>query len=90
VAPAAAQPWVAWRPGFLFFVSPLVERITLTQSQLNSAVALATGEDPETISRLGFSLADPDSVQYDPEPCDIGPQMIDWDELDTQRYHCFR
>jgi hypothetical protein len=58
----------------------------MTQSQLNSAVSRATGEDRDTISRLGFSLADPDLVQYDPEPCDFGPQTIDWDELDAQRF----
>ncbi len=42
----------------------------MTQSQLDAAVALATGEDLDTISRLGFSLADPEVVQFDPEPYD--------------------
>ena len=48
----------------------------MTQSQLDCAVALATGEDPETISRLGFSLADPHMVQYDPEPCDTSSARL--------------
>lgn len=39
----------------------------MTQSQLNRAVAIATGEDSRTIDRLGFSLADPERVQHDPE-----------------------
>jgi hypothetical protein len=57
----------------------------MTQSQLDDAVALATGEDPDTISRLGFSLADPKTVCYDPEPSERGPQVIDWDQFDALR-----
>jgi hypothetical protein len=28
----------------------------------------------------GFSQADPESVDFDPEPSDVPPQVIDWDE----------
>ena len=57
----------------------------MNQSQLNRAVARATGETLDTISRLGFSIADPDSVHYDPEPSRRAPQVVDWDELDARR-----
>jgi len=40
----------------------------MTQSQLERAVALATGESVSTIRGLGFGIADPAVVCYDPEP----------------------
>jgi len=52
----------------------------MTQSQLDAAVALATGEDLHTIGRLGFSLADPEVVQFDPEPCDDLSEILDGDQ----------
>lgn len=57
----------------------------MNQSQLNHAVARATGETFDTISRLGFSIADPKSVSFDPEPLRRPPQVVDWDELDARR-----
>ena len=57
----------------------------MTQSELNRAVAAATGESPRTVSDLGFSIADPDEVDFDPEPYDLKPQTVDWDELALQR-----
>lgn len=57
----------------------------MTQSELNRAVATATGETVFTISELGFSIADPDSVAFDPEPYEIEDQIVDWDALDAQR-----
>ena len=57
----------------------------MNQSQLNRAVARATGETLDTISRLGFSIADPDSVRHDPEPSLRAPLVVDWDELDVRR-----
>ena len=35
----------------------------MNQSQLDRAVARATGETLDTISRLGFSIADPKSAR---------------------------
>jgi hypothetical protein len=61
------------------------ERIAMTQSQLDCAVALATGEDIDTINRLGFSLADPAVVQFDPEPRERVSQIIGRDARDAQR-----
>ena len=57
----------------------------MTQSQINRAVALATGESARTIAELGFSLADPDVVDHDPEPSDIEDLIVDWDQLDRLR-----
>jgi hypothetical protein len=53
--------------------------------QLDELVAEATGEDILAIRQWGFSVADPLVVDFDPEPDNRPPQMIDWDELDFQR-----
>ncbi len=52
----------------------------MTQHDLNSAVALATGESLCEIRRRGFSVANPRNVRFDPEPDQLIPQMIDWDD----------
>ena len=41
-------------------------------------------EDIADIKQRGFSLADPLEVHFDPEPCDLPPQVVDWDEVDLQ------
>ena len=58
----------------------------MLQTELNRQVARRTGEDVHTIRQLGFSIADPEEVDFDPEPDDLPPQIIDWDELDQQRH----
>ena len=57
----------------------------MTQAELNRAVAQVTGESLCTVSGLGFSIADPDTVDFDPEPYDVEDIIVDWDELDAQR-----
>ena len=57
----------------------------MTQLELDCAVAEATGETLCEIRRLGFSIADPDEVNFDPEPDCRPPQVVDWDELDLTR-----
>ena len=57
----------------------------MTQSDLNCAVAKATGENLRVISQLGFSLADPVFVEHDPEPSDIEDMIVDWDLLGADR-----
>ena len=63
----------------------------MTQCQLNRAVARATGETINTINHMGFSIADPEHVCFDPEPSGaqdirhIEDRMIDWDWLDRRR-----
>jgi len=57
----------------------------MNQSQLDRAVARATGETRDTIRRLGFSIADPLVVQHDPEACRRAPLVVDWDELEARR-----
>ena len=56
----------------------------MTQSELDQAVARSTGETIAEIKHLGFGLADPDEVAFDPEP-DEG-NYVDWDELAADRY----
>jgi len=57
----------------------------MTTAEINRRVALATGESVRTVSELGFSLADPTIVDYDPEPSEIEDLIIDWDQLDCER-----
>ena len=57
----------------------------MTQAEVNRAVARATGESVRTIQRLGFLIADPDSELTDPDDEELGPYMLDWDELDQER-----
>jgi hypothetical protein len=54
-------------------------------ARLQRAVARATGESLREIRRRGFGLADPAEVDFDPEPNDLPPQLVDWDELETER-----
>lgn len=53
----------------------------MTQLELDTAVAVATGESISAIRQLGFSLADPLDVDFDPEP--RRPLMFDWDTRDV-------
>jgi len=58
----------------------------MTQHELESAVAFATGEDVGEIRCRGFSLADPFDENFDSEPDSLpAPQAIDWDELQLER-----
>jgi len=56
----------------------------MTQSELNHAVARSTGETVAEIKHLGFGLADPDEVAFDPEP-DNG-RYVDWDTTQAERH----
>ncbi len=51
------------------------------QSDLNTAVTDARGEDLATIRRLGFSLIDLTDDRFDPEPDWLPQNYMDWDEL---------
>ncbi len=57
----------------------------MTQAEVDRAVARATGESVRTIQRLGFLIADPDSELTDPDDEELGPYVLDWDELDRER-----
>ena len=61
------------------------ERHLMTQTEVNRAVARATGESVRTIQRLGFLIADPEIELTDPDDEDLGPYMLDWDELERER-----
>jgi len=55
----------------------------MTQHELDSAVAQATGESLGTIAARGFSLVEMDA----PQPLRLSrrPRMVDWDALDAGR-----
>ena len=57
----------------------------MTQAEVNRAVARATGESVRTIQRLGFLIADPDSELTNPDDEELGPYVLDWDELERER-----
>ena len=61
----------------------------MTQAELNRAVAQATGEPVSTVAQMGFSVADPFHVAFDPEALDRPPHVVDWDEVDAQRCALF-
>jgi hypothetical protein len=54
----------------------------MTQHDLDAAVAVTTGESLLEIRRRGFGIADPVEVHFDPEPSDIPPAWLDWDQND--------
>ena len=50
----------------------------MTQRDLNRAIARATGEDIDTISRMGC-------VELQSVPFEREPQFVDWDDVDAGR-----
>jgi len=57
----------------------------MTQSQLDQAVASATGESRRTIRQLGFSLIGPGSRAGQRSGADVG-KFLDWDQVQRVRY----
>lgn len=57
----------------------------MPQDLLDSAVAIATGEDRRTISRLGFSELHPMRLENETDEF-REPLVVDWDELELERY----
>jgi hypothetical protein len=51
----------------------------MSQHELETAVAAATGETVATIHNLGFGVADPVEVNDEPEP--RRPLVFDWDSM---------
>jgi hypothetical protein len=51
----------------------------MIQTEIDRAVARATGENVGTIARRGFSIADPAQADYDPEPgeADVEAMIVD-------------
>ncbi len=58
----------------------------MTQSQLDRAVAQATGESRRTIAHRGFTIVGPGMADLDDDTADSPPSFIDWDELDADRH----
>lgn len=61
----------------------------MTQQDLDSAVAIATGEDVSEIRRRGFSVVEPFVNNFESESNDLPPNIIDWDELELYRTIAF-
>ena len=70
-------PWSP-SPGGDFLLAEK-ERL-MTQAELNTAVAQATGEDRRTIAHMGFVPLTRGPVERDREPL-----VVDWDEVDGTR-----
>lgn len=51
----------------------------MSQKDIDQAVADVTGENIGVIRNLGFGLADPFDVNFDPEP--RRPLVFDWDSM---------
>ena len=57
----------------------------MSQSELDAAVAAATGEYVRTVRRHGFSLVRPRNLS-DPDAEELtDPQTVDWDDVDYSR-----
>jgi hypothetical protein len=74
---------IAWlyatRSPFYFFQSLALLEETMSQKDIDQAVANVTGENIGVIRNLGFGIADPLEVSFDPEP--RGPLVLDWDSM---------
>jgi hypothetical protein len=57
----------------------------MRQADLYREVARATGESVSAVKRLGFLLDEP-IASIDPDCDEMGPLVIDWDELESQRH----
>lgn len=57
----------------------------MTQQELDRAISRRTGESLKTIRRRGFSIVKPTLKDFDPEPNQLSPQVVDWDEADRER-----
>jgi hypothetical protein len=57
----------------------------MRQADLYREVARATGESVSAVKRLGFLLDEP-LVSKDLDCEALGPLVIDWDELESQRH----
>lgn len=56
----------------------------MSQKDIDHAVATATGENIGLIHELGFSIADPLDVSFDPEP--RRPLVFDWDSMSSAEW----
>lgn len=59
----------------------------MTQYEIDSAVATATGESLALIQGRGFGIADPLDVDHDPEP--RRPLLFDWDSQSPVEWPLF-
>jgi hypothetical protein len=72
-------------PAVAFYCHLHSENLT-TQSEINRAVAMATWESVSLVEELGFGIAEPLTVEFDPEP--RKPMAFDWDAMSTDQWPC--
>ena len=58
----------------------------MSQRELDREGARATGESVAAIRRFGFSEPCPLVDADDLDVGDLGPQMIDWDQVEAERH----
>ena len=61
----------------------------MSQAELDQQVSRLTGESLREVRRRGFSILTPELSVFDPEDDEMSqPQILDWDDLASQRYVC--
>jgi hypothetical protein len=68
----------------LFFFDLVNLEDSMSQKELDRAVADATGENIGLIRGVGFSIADPLDVSFDPEP--RSPSVFDWNSMSVAEW----
>ena len=62
----------------------------MTQAEIDRNVSAVTGESMREVRHRGFSLADPLTANFDPEPLMLRPNVVDWDELQSAQIALFQ
>lgn len=59
----------------------------MSQAELERQVSRLTGESVREVRRRGFSIVIPQVSVFDPDADDLTePQIVDWDDLEANRY----
>lgn len=59
----------------------------MSQAELERQVSRLTGESVREVRRRGFSILTPQPSVFDPNADDLSePQLVDWDDLEANRY----
>ena len=59
----------------------------MSQAELDRQVSRITGESLREVRRRGFSVLSPQLSVFDPDADDLcQPQVLDWDQVEAERY----
>ncbi len=59
----------------------------MSQAELDRQVSRLTGESIREVRRRGFSIVTPQPSAFDPEADELcQPQILDWDQVEADRY----